>query len=102
MQGGTNELPDRHLFAAALRLVLHAHGAEIADTITTALRRLVRWTGHLTGLLDAHAARHNLAGVGAFRNQGRLCRGRRRSPAGTYEILWFLGSRLFGRCDGNI
>jgi len=95
-------MPDRRLFAAAVRLVLHAHGPKIADTITAAFRRLVRRTGHLTGLLDAHSARDDFAGVGASRDQGRFGHDDRRRAAGAYEVLRFLDFRLFGKCDRTI
>ena len=85
-------MPDRRLFAAAVRLVLHAHGPKIADTITAAFRRLVRRTGHLTGLLDAHSARDDFAGVGASRDQGRFVHDDRRRAAGAYEVFWISGS----------
>lgn len=57
------------LFAATVRLVIHAHRAEAPFAIAAAFRRFICGAGNLTGLLNPHAAGHDLAGIGSLGDQ---------------------------------
>ncbi len=63
--------PFPRLFAAAVGLVVHTHGAETSFAIATTFRGLARRTRNLAGLLNPHPARYDFTGIGSFSQQQR-------------------------------